>query len=1122
MLHFITGRAGSGKTSYVRNTLAQLVKNGTDGMILIVPEQFSFESERSMLSMLGAKDVLKIEILSFSRLAECVFAQIGGEFKSHIDDGGKIILMSLALESVKDELVLYAKYVHRATLAQDFLRLCTEFKQSNISPDDLMLASKSMDECTLKQKLYEISIIMSAYNALLARAYTDELNMLTHLCDALLTHKYFDGRCVVIDAFKGFTEQEFEVISRIMCQADDVYITLTTDDIFGKDDETGLFSCVNQTAKKLLKIAKENNIQVINDIKLPLDNPVRFKNDALAHLEQNLFSPAYDEFEYQSNGITLCCASNKANECDFVAANAKRLMRTKGIRCREMAVIARDSNEYKKELVSAFKKYGIPVFEDERQPITSQPLITLVRCAFEIASNGFSTDRLMRYLKTGLVGICDENISIAENYALMWKIGAQGWKNEWTQHPDGFGISVSEKSSIMLERLNDIRRNAVTPLIKFKNACTDASGEQIAQAVYTLLCEINAAENLKYLAILFEKNGNLTLSLEQERVWDMLMTILDRLATTIGSANINIARCAELFDCVLSVYDMGSIPQGLDEITIGSADRIRLASPTVVFIVGANEGVFPQNPSSKGMLNDSDRRRLIELGVEVAKPSEFKASEERFIAYNALCSAQEELFVTYSRCAPSGEVLSPSVIVSEITQLLPKCNMFCTDELDELSFIESDKSAFEVCAKSYNTDSKLSATLKEYLKNNEEYGKKLNALERVSKNSAMQFEDSQNAVDLFGKDMYMSASKIETYYKCPFEYFCKYGIKATPRKVAELDPMQSGTITHHVLEQIIKKHGKDELCAMTNAQREEEIKSLLTEYLNDKMGGLSEKSKRFEYLFFRLCRTLCEVLNRLCNEFEILQFEPVDFELKIDNDGEIKPYTLELPDGGVLKIIGSIDRVDMFKKDDETYIRVVDYKSGNKNFLLSDVLYGLNMQMLIYLFAVAKNGDERYGNVIPSGILYYPAKMSVSKLPRESSEDDIARQKIKDGKCNGMLLQNINVLNAMEKDLGGKFIPASLNKKGELCGTLISLNQLGELNRRVDEILCEMTTSLHNGKIPAYPVFGKNYDKTCEYCDYRSVCGFEPTDIMREIEELKHDDALNILNGGDNDEQTMD
>ncbi len=1112
MLHFVTGRAGSGKTSYIRNLLANYARGGKDGMILIVPEQYSFESERSMLSMIGAKYALKIEILSFSRLAECVFEQVGGERKTNIDNGEKIILISMALESVKDELELYSKYVYSTNLTKELLYICTEFKQNDISPEELMFTSKTMSECTLKHKLYELSIIMSAYDALLKRAYTDELSMLEQLYDTLLTHNYFKNRCVVIDAFKGFTELEFKIISRIMCQADDVYITLTTNDIFGKDDETELFYCVNRTAKKLIRIANKNNIDIVNNIRLPIDNPTRFKDKSLEHLEKNIFSPAYDEFESECNSITLCCASNKTEECAFVASSAKKLMRTQGIRCREIAVIARDSNEYKRELVSAFKKYDIPIFEDERQPITSQPLITLVRCAFEIASKGFSTDRLMRYLKTGLVGICDEDISIAENYALMWKIGASEWRNKWTQHPDGFGVSVSEKSEAKLDRLNKIRQDAISPLIKFKDTCTDnATGEQIAQAVYVLLRDIDAGENLKELALLYQKNDNIALALEQERIWDMLMDILDKLAITIGDKRIDICRFAELFDCILSVYDMGSIPQGIDEITIGSADRIRLSSPKVVFIVGANDGVFPKNPDDNGILSDSDRRKLIELGINIAKTSSFRIAEEKFISYSSLCSPKEKLFVSYSRCTPSGEPLSPSVLVSEISQNFPKCNMISTDELSPLHFIESEKSAFEAYAKSYNFDNTLSSTLKKYFESNEKYSNRLIALERVSKRSPIEFKNPENAINLFGKDMYMSASKIEVYHNCPFQYFCKYGVKAKPRTIAELDPLQSGTIIHHILEQIIKKHGKDKLCEMTNEQRQIEIEIILTDFLNEKMGGISEKSKRFEYLFFRFTAILSEVLDRLCKEFEVSKFNPVDFELKIDNDGDIKPYTLELPDDRFLKIVGSVDRVDSFEKDGKTYIRIVDYKSGSKEFLLSDVLYGLNMQMLIYLFAITQNGKERYGDIVPSGILYYPAKMNISKLPRESSQEDIIKQKIKDGKSNGIVLDNFDVLNAMEKDISGNFIPATINKKGDIIGDLISFNQLLELNHRVDKILLEMVEELHKGKIFAYPV-------NCEYCDYKCVCGFELTDKKREIEKLKHREALDILSGGDKNE----
>lgn len=1115
MLHFVTGRAGSGKTSFIQNRLSQLAKGGKGGMILIVPEQFSFESERSMLSLLGAKDALNIEILSFSRLAECVFAQVGGGCKKPVDDGGKIILMSLALEEVKDKLDFYSKYVQSTVLAKELLHICMEFKQCNISPQDLVIASKAMDDCTLKQKTCELAVVMSAYNALLYRSFTDESDVLDRLCDALNTHRYFEGRFVAIDSFKGFTAQEFEVIRKIICQADDVLISLSTDNIFGNND-IGLFSCVNQTARKLIYIAKENNIRISNDVKLPLENPVRFINDEINHLENNIFSPAFEVFEGRADNITLCCASSKTQECDFVAANAKRLMRTKGIRCKDMAVIARDAQEYRRELAVSFKKYGIPAFEDERQPITSQPLITLVRCAFEIASKGFSTDRLMRYLKTGLVGISGEDISVAENYALMWKIGAQGWKSEWTQHPDGFAIA-NEKSNQTLDHLNNIRKRAVFPLLKFSKACRDTNGEAISRAVFDLLCDIDAQENLKKLAVFYENNGNLALALEQERVWDMLMDILDKLASSVGNSSIEISRCSELFDSVLSVFDMGSIPQGLDEITIGSADRIRLSSPKVVFIVGANEGVFPKNPDGKGILNDSDRRRLIELGVEVSRPSEFKVSEERFIAYNSLCSTTDMLFVSYPRCSASGEALSPSEIVSQIEQIFPNCNKIFADELDTLDFIESEKSAFEACAKLYNEESEMSATLKKYIFESQVYTRKLLTLEKVTKKEPFRFENPQNAVALFGKNLFVSASQVENYHKCPFEYFCKYGLKAKPRKIAQLDPMESGTVIHFVLENIIKIHGSNALCEMSDAQIEREVHALLLEYLEKKMGGLDNNGKRFEYQYFRQCATICNVLERMKAEFCQSQFKPVDFELKIDHDGEIPPYSLKLQDEGLLKIIGSIDRVDLFEKDGKSYIRVVDYKSGKKEFALSDVYFGLNMQMLIYLFAVYKNGGELYGDIVPSGILYYPARMNLSRLSRHSSDTEIDESKIKENRCNGMLIDNLTVLNAMEKDLGGRFMPVKL-KRGEPDGSLISFRQLLALKDKVDEILCKMASSLHEGSIPALPAFGKSYKNICDFCDYRSVCGAEEADEKREIEDLKHEDALKILNGGDDDE----
>jgi ATP-dependent helicase/nuclease subunit B len=1122
LLHFITGRAGSGKTVYARNHLAQLTKCGKEGLILIVPEQFSFESERAMLSLLGPAGANKVDIFSFTRLAEHVFSALGNKLKNPVDKCGKIILISLALEGVQDKLLMYKRCAQNISMATNLLNMFTEFKQANISPADLNSASDKMDESALRQKLYELSLIMSAYDALLHEKFSDDLDVLPMLKSALQSNHFFKGKTVVIDAFKGFTAQEFDIISLIMVQAEDVYITLTTDDIFGSLDETCLFSCVNQTAKKLLYLAKQNNIKISTQIKLPLNGKhTRFKNDELAYLEQNMFNPCAQSFDDPADNITVFSAADKSEECDFIAAYAKKLMRLKGYMCRDIAVITRDSAQYKRDLLSSFKKYSIPVFEDDRQPITSQPLITFVCCALEIAVHGLSTDRLMRCLKTGLTDISDEEIAIAENYALMWKIGAGGWKNKWTQHPGGFGLEMNDSAMDALNELNDIRERMISPLLKFKSKCGNSSGQEKAGALYDLLTQVNSAGKLKELALLFLKNGSTSLAMEQDRIWSILMDVLDTISDTLGKRTVTASRFSDLFNSVISVVDIGSIPQGIDEIIIGTADRVRLSSPKAVFIAGANEGVFPQYPPTGGILTDADRRRLIDMELYVSEPSEYRSSQERFTVYNCVSSASQCLIITYSKSSPLGEAMHPSVIATEIMETFPQCTFLDSDTLPPEYLIESYESAFEACAKVYRTDTALSAALKDLL-SGYKTGSKYAALKRVSDVKPFKIEDPKTALALFGKNIYMSASKVEVYHKCPFEYFCRYGLFAKPKKAAALDALQSGTIIHYVLENLVKTYGKNGLLLLDDAQKSDVITQILTTYLNERMGGLRDKPKRFEYQFFRLKRTVTEIVDRLCREFESSQFSPVSFELKIGNDGEIKPYSLSLPNGGTLKVIGSVDRVDIYQKDDKSYIRVVDYKSGAKDFKLSDVLYGLNMQMLIYLFAIAKNGSELYGEIIPTGVLYYPAKMSISKLPRTAQNDDLAMDKIKKGKGAGILIDDMDAVSAMEDSLSGLFIPAYASKSGGLTGSLISISKLGELNRRIDNTLIDMATSLQCGLIPAVPAVGKDYQNTCRYCDYKSICNYEITHPSREIKNFIHSDALDLLNGGDEDEYDLD
>ena len=1103
MLHLILGRSGSGKTQYIRSLLRDLAKQGARDMILLVPEQFSFESERSMLELLGPRDAQRVEILSFSRLVDAVFRVYGGVSGTHIDDGGRMLLMSLALEAAQEHLDIYFKHRESPALAAKLLDLVAECRQCAVTPAELQAAADKLPDSVLRRKSRELALILDLYDTLVARSFIDDQDDLTRLNDTLL-----DGRIVAIDAFKSFTVQEQRILSRILAQAQEVYLTLCTDTLADTQSGMGLFSPVQRTARRVISLAKQQNVPVAAPVILAEQR--RFRSKALGYLEQTVFHPEAGPFPDETEDLFLCTAQDKAAQCDFVARTAKRLIREEGLRCRDMAIIARDADAYREEMTAALRRYGVPAFEDSRQPIDSQPLIAFVRAGME-AAQSFGTEPVLRYLKTGLTDFALEEISELENYMIEWNISGSRLLSAFTQHPEGYGNVFQEQDRQKLACLNGLRERATQPLVHLRDACQGVDGAQIAHAAYAFLEETNAAKHLRAFAQSLSSAGEEALALEQGRIWDLLMALLSQCAIALEGYPMPLSRFAQLFDAVLSSQEIGTIPQGLDEIPLGSADRMRASSPRIVFLLGANEGEFPRTPASSGVFSDAERRRLIELGLEMTDPYDQQAVEERLLAYQSLSAARERLYVCHTRSNGEGGSQTGSVIVSELNRLFPHCIRFDADEEDALARVEGEAPAFLLTASRWGKSDPLSAALKRYFASRPDYAGRLAGVGRAACHTPARFENPENSRRLFGDQLYLSASRVEVYHKCRFQYFCRYGLNARPRKIAKLDPLSSGTVVHDVLERLLREHSPRALHEMGPKKRAEEIEALLLSYLEEKMGGAQEKPKRFSYQFARLSVVLEEVVGRLCAEFLHSSFEPIDFELRIDKDGLVAPYSLPLPDGGTLQIKGSIDRVDRMERDGKAYLRVVDYKSGGKEFLLSDVLNGLNMQMLIYLMCLWQNGAQRYGEVVPAGILYMPVKSTPATLGRNATQAEIDKARAKACRMSGMVLDHSLVIDGMEDDGKGIFIPVRREKDGGVKGTLINLTQLSRLQKKMDGILTEMGESLHRGEIGAVPSFGAGYDRVCDWCDYKSVCGYEPGAPVRPIEKLTHAQSLERL-----------
>lgn len=1096
MLRLVLARALGGKTTYIHNIIEEmLTKEYLGEIILIVPEQYSFATERMMLEKLGAQNANKVEVLSFTRLANTVFNALGWDKGRKIDECGKILLMGKALRECHDKLTVYAKSVESPSVVKEMLALSEEFKQCAVSLSTLGYAMNHMPDGLLKSKLSDISLVLSLYDAYIDDGYFDDSNLLSLLAKKISGSSFFKGKTIFVDAFRGFTAQEIEVLSSIMPQADDVYVTVTAPDLEEKGTDD-IFYHTKKTAKKLKKAAAMENVAVAKPVILT-ENYVNKKDD-IAFFENKFLSPYCNLFEDECNSITVCASTDIRDECAYAAAAIKRMIRTNEYMSRDIAVIMRDEGVYSDSIKSALIKCGVPIFEDRRQPIINQPLITLVRGAIKIAENGFDTDTILRCIKTELCSIDTYEASLIENYTYLWQINGSRWLEEWESNPDGFAEEAPDQEE-KLKTLNEIRKRAVAPFKKFRNLMKDATGKKAAEGVFKLLMDFDTPQCLKELAINLEDDGETALALETERLWNTLCELLDTAAVTLNDTNVTAHQFSSLFDLMLSTCTLGEIPQGLNEVTIGGAQRIRPVSPKVVFILGANAGVFPKAPSQGGILNVRDRMNLLDLGVETATFGEESVAEERFIAYSACCCASEKLIISYCSKGADGSELVESEIVSFIKDKFKNVKRIDTLSADKMDLIEGKAPAFEITASLMHSGGKLYSTLRKYFENDSDYCGKIQSLYTAVGRRNFEIKSGDTAKKLFGENMHLSPSKAETFYRCPFSYFCRYGVDLKERKIATFDPLQKGTVIHLVLEKLLSKYSPEELAQKNKDEILKEIHEIMDVYM-EKYLDADRRSERFLYLYDRLALSVEEVVERMILEFMNSDFRPVDMELEISYDGDISPYYLSMPSGGSVCFSGKVDRVDTAKINGKNYIRVIDYKSSGKPFAVADVLSGLNMQMLIYLFTIIKNGTKRYGESSPAGVLYMPAKAPSPTIERDSDES-AQESKLKKCKMQGVLLENLDVVIAMEHDGKGVFVPAKVNKKGEIRGSVIALEELEKLGEKVNSLLIEMGQQLHLGKIGAVPAQGKRYDKICSYCEYWDICNREKDMPVREIDE---------------------
>lgn len=1110
MLYLIKGRAGSGKTAWVREKIKGIIEAGENKPLLLVPDQFSFENERSLLSLLGAKNMKKVDVFSFPRLATYNLDAKILQGKMFADDGVRMAYMSEALSSLQDNLKVFSKVRHNVSGLQSFIDLNKELESCAISSDEIETIVENMKPCLLKDKLNEINLIIEAYNALLHRSYFDDTECLKFFNEFAEETGYFKNKIIFLDSFKTFSAQELICVGIALSQAKDVYITFCTDN-YSKDDSP--FNYIKKVEERIRREAASRGIEVKVE---KLERNKSNVKTSISHIEKNIYCDEIEIKENETDGVTILKCRDITDECNTVALEIKKLVRSGKYRCRDIAVVERSEDKYKRVMCDVLKRYGVPVFEDCRRPLSFETLFIHITSALECISDGFKTENVMRYLKTGLSGILFSDVAELEKYVLIWNITGNAWLNDFTMHPDGFGKEIDDNAKLQIEKLNNIRKKAILPLFKLKKDCDGVSGVEISKLVYKFLIDTKVDDNLYNLSCTLNEDGLPVEALQKENSWDALIEILDTIAEITKDKYYTLKRWFELFSILVFSKDIGEIPQGLDEVKIGSADRIRTENIKVVFLMGVNKNEFPRVSTVGGLLSDADRRVLTSLDLEIRPPLEETIDEEKFIAYCMLTAPSEELYLSYREISEDSATNGPSEIIEQIIEFLPQVKVISSDEIPDSEKIESEFSAFFTLAKMYNENTVLRQTLYEYFRNKPQYMGRLDSISYAKNGKKGEFKNPENSKRLFGENIGVSASKLESFYKCSFSFLCRYGLRIEALKPAELKPTDSGIIIHGVLEEVLKTYKDGEFLKIP----EEELRNFISEYLKDylekKMGGFEDKSNRFMYLYNRMIDTLMLIFERLKNEFSAIAFNPVDFELSIGD--KIPKYTLPLSDGNKISITGSVDRVDLFEKDGIKYLRVIDYKSGEKEFKLSNLFDGINLQMVLYLMAITKNGKDYYGETVPAGVLYLPSRIGLDKYLslRDPSAENVQAQKRVSGKLSGMVLDSPVVINAMGGDIFPDYLPVSYTKKGAASGNIYSQKHFDKLSELIDGKIVGMGETLHSGKFDVLPT-GEAKKLPCTYCEYRSVCGYEDGDDFVRITSLKHGPALKMLEGDDNE-----
>ena len=1127
-LRFYFGPSGSGKSHRIYEEIMQrAAQEPGRNFLIIVPDQFTMQTQKDLVMRSDRGGILNIDVLSFGRLSHRILEEVGTKEMPVLDDTGKSLVLQKIAADLKEQLPAMGSLLHKQGYIHEVKSAISEFMQYGISTQDMdKLIASAEKRGALAMKLRDLKTLYRGFQDYIRDHFITTEETLDVLRRSLVKSKILPDSVVVFDGFTGFTPIQNRLIQELMRVCEETIVTVTIgeeEDPYQMDGEQKLFHLSKKTVADLVKLAAEAEVTRGEDVFVK-GGPNRFTEaPALCYLEQNLFRYQYEPYTEKQCEIRMFEALSPREEVHQTALYIRKLIREEGLTYRDIAVVIGDLEGYASYVETEFGQLEIPCFLDRTRGIVLNPMIEYIKSALQLYIRDFSYDTVFHFLRSGMADISREEIDELENYVI--RTGARGYRTysrlftrRTEEMQQGSGQEDTERAEETMERLNRIRQQFADTVEILHMAPRAKAGEYVDH-LYDFLEQNQVQQKLLNYQQQFEQEGDLAKAREYAQIYRLVMDLLDQIYELLGEEEISLQEFADILDAGFGEITVGTIPQNVDRIVVGDMERTRLKQVKVLFFLGVNDGNIPKNASKSGIISDMDREFLIESGTEMAPSPRQQMYIQRLYLYLNMTKPSERLYLSYAKVNSDGKGIRPSYLIDTVRKLFPQLAVEYPQNRSRLEQIEGRQEGARYLAEELREYA--DGTLREEERQDfylmyRAYETDPEGRDRLTAAAFRRYKESGLsrivARALYGRQLENSVSRLETYAACACRHFLQYGLSLQEREEFGFEVSDMGNVYHAVLENFAGKLAES---GRTWWDFEENfatqaIKEAVEGYAATYGETVLYSSARNEYAITRMSRILTRTVLTLQQHLKQGSFQPDDYELSFRFAEDLDSIHVDLSEEEKMHLQGRIDRIDVSEDAEHVYVKVIDYKSGNKKFDLAALYYGLQLQLVVYMNAAMELESRKHPDkeIVPAALLYYHIDDPTIETPVELTQEQINEEILTKLRMNGVVNSDPAVVERLDRFLQdkSKVIPVEKKKDGSFSARsgILSREELQVVSAYVDTKIRQIGREILDGKIAANP-YEKGNEEACIYCAYKKVCGFDgsiPGYEKRQLEDL--------------------